>query len=165
MVMKVDVVFKALQALKKKKKTRIILMTPQGRPFTQKEAKRLNRYYKRLILISGRYEGYDERIRGLVDEELSIGDYVLTGGELPVMVVVDAVARLVPGVVGKKESLVDESFSYGELEYPHYTRPAEFRGKKVPKVLRSGHHKEIEKWRRSEARERTVRRRPDLLKK
>ena len=165
MVMKVDVVSKALKAIKKKKKTRVILMTPQGKPFTQKEAKRLNRYYERLILISGRYEGYDERIRGLVDEEISIGDYVLTGGELPAMVVVDATARLVPGVVGKKESLIDESFSDGELEYPHYTRPAEFKGKKVPKILLSGNHAEIEKWRRKEATKRTKKRRPDLLKK
>jgi len=184
MVMKVDIVAKALNVLanskfeirnskqaskskfkKSKTRTRIILLTPQGKPFTQKEAKRLNQYYGRLVLVSGRYEGYDERIRGLVDEEISIGDYVLTGGELAAMVVVDTVARLVPGVVGKKESLVDESFSRGELEYPHYTRPAEFDGKKVPKVLRSGNHKEIEKWRREEAKKRTMKRRPDLFEK
>jgi tRNA (guanine37-N1)-methyltransferase len=182
MVMKVDVVDRALSALTnsksqipnhkqiknsklqtKKTRTRIILMTPQGKPFTQREAKRLNRYYDRLILVSGRYEGFDERIRSLVDEEISIGDYVLTGGELPAMVVVDAIARLVPGVVGKEQSIKDESFSEGLLEYPQYTRPPMFSGKKVPKVLLSGNHGEIERWRRQEAEKRTKKRRPDLL--
>lgn len=138
-------------------------MTPQGKVFSQKYAKRLAKY-DRLILISGRYEGYDERIRKLVDEEISIGDYILTGGELPAMVVVDAVARLVPGVVGKKQSLVEESFSASFLEYPHYTRPESFRGMRVPKVLLSGNHQKIAKWRAQEALKRTRKRRPDLLK-
>jgi len=183
MVMKVDVVTRALQALAKfkiqssnvksstkskfqktKLRTRIILLTPQGKVFNQRHAKRLNRYYNRLILVSGRYEGYDERIRSLVDEEISIGDYVLTGGELPAMVVVDAVARLVPGVVGKEQSIKDESFSEGLLEYPHYTRPAEFNGKKAPKVLLSGNHAEIKKWRSEQALKKTKKNRPDLLK-
>ncbi|MDP3741074.1 MAG: tRNA (guanosine(37)-N1)-methyltransferase TrmD [bacterium] len=182
MVMKAKPVFSALKALKisnfqfpisnqipksksqNKNKSRIILVSPQGKVFNQKIAKRLGKY-DRLILISGRYEGYDERIRKMVDEEISIGDYVLTGGELPVMVIVDAVARLQPGVVGKKQSLEEESFSDGLLEYPHYTRPAEFRGQKVPEILLSGNHKKIEEWREKEALKRTKRRRPDLLVK
>lgn len=170
MVMKVEVVFKALQALKKISKskfqiskTRTILLTPQGKPFNQKHAKRLSKY-DRLILISGRYEGFDERIRKLVDEEISIGDYVLTGGELPAMVIIDAVARHIPGVVGKAQSIVDESFSERMLEYPHYTRPEVFNKMRVPKVLLSGNHAKIEKWRREQARKRTKKRRPDLLK-
>lgn len=162
MVMKVEVVAKALKALANFKQ-RIILVTPQGKVFNQKHARRLVKY-KRLILISGRYEGYDERIRKLVDEEISIGDYVLTGGELPVMVITDAVARLVPGVVGKRESLEEESFSESLLEYPHYTRPEVFRGMRVPKVLLSGNHVQIKKWRQEQAFLRTKKRRPDLLK-
>lgn len=191
MVMKVNVVFKALQALKKspppnpppqgggikkkfpslevgvpegRGKGRVILMTPQGKTFNQKIVKRLSKY-DRLILISGRYEGYDERIRKLADEEISIGDYVLTGGELPAMVVIDAVARLVPGVVGKEQSLEEESFSQGLLEYPQYTRPPEFRKMKVPQVLLSGDHAKIRKWRQEQSLKRTKKRRPDLLKK
>ena len=175
MVMRADVVFKALQALKKKPltptlsrkgrggKTRVLLMTPQGQPFTQKIAKRLAKY-TRLIILSGRYEGYDERIRQMADEEISIGDYVMTGGEIPAMVIVDTVARLVPGVVGKAQSLVDESFSENLLEYPQYTRPENFRGRKAPKVLLSGNHAAIAKWRKSESLKRTKKRRPDLLK-
>lgn len=165
MVMKVDVVANALKFLKAKTynlKPRVILMTPQGKQFNQKHVKRLAKY-DRLILISGRYEGYDERIRKLVDEEISIGDYILTGGELSAMVVIDAVARLVPGVVGKEQSLVDESFSENFLEYPQYTRPAEFQKMKVPKVLLSGNHGEIKKWRRAESLKKTKKRRPDLL--
>lgn len=186
MVMKVDVIAKALQALKqppppnlphrgggiKKKfpsldgrgKGRVVLMSPQGKVFNQKRAKRLAKY-DRLILISGRYEGYDERIRKLVDEEISIGDYILMGGELPVMVVVDTVARLVPGVVGKEQSLVEESFSARLLEYPHYTRPESFRGMRVPKVLLSGNHQRVETWRREQSLRRTKKRRPDLIEK
>ncbi len=165
MVMKVDIVAKALRALKPKSyklKARVILMTPQGKVFNQSHAKRLVKY-DHLILISGRYEGYDERIRKLVDEEISIGDYILTGGELPAMVIVDAVARLIPGVVGKAESLVNESFSESMLEYPQYTKPAVFQKMKVPKVLLSGNHAEIAKWRKKEALKRTKKRRPDLL--
>lgn len=166
MVMKVDVVAKALQFLKAKSyklKPRVMLMTPQGKVFNQKIAARLSKY-KRLIIVSGRYEGYDERIRKFVDEEISIGDYVLTGGELPAMVVIDAVARLVPGVVGKAQSLLEESFSKDLLEYPQYTRPPDYRGGKVPKVLLSGNHKKIAEWRSQRALKRTKKRRPDLLK-
>ena len=183
MVMKVEVIFNALTKLKRNssltlpslpvpqagpsrgegKRERVILMTPQGKVFNQKHVKRLAKY-DRLIIISGRYEGYDERIRKLVDEEISIGDYVLTGGELPAMVVIDAVARLQPGVVGKEQSLVDESFSKPLLEYPQYTRPAEFQGMKAPKVLLSGNHAKIKAWRDEQALKKTKKRRPDLLK-
>jgi tRNA (guanine37-N1)-methyltransferase len=116
-----------------------------------------------LLFLCGSYEGFDERIRTLMHDELSIGDYVLTNGGLPAMVVIDAVTRLIPGVLGDEESSQDESFSHGLLEYPHYTRPAEFRGLKVPEVLMSGNHAEIERWRREQARLRTKERRPDLL--
>lgn len=165
MVMKVDVVAKALKKLKAKSyklQARVILMTPQGKVFNQRHAKRLAKY-KRLILISGRYEGYDERIRTMAHEEISIGDYVLTGGELPAMVVIDAVARLQPGVVGKEQSLEEESFSAGLLEYPQYTRPAQFEKMTVPPVLLSGNHAKIKKWRQEQALRKTKKRRPDLL--
>lgn len=145
------------------RKPRIILMCPQGRPFTQEIARELSEE-SHLIFICGHYEGYDERIREhLVTDELSVGDYVLTGGELPAMVVTDAVVRLLPGVLGNEQSAVTDSFSDGLLEYPHYTRPAEFRGWKVPDALLSGHHAEIEKWRRRQSLERTLARRPELL--
>jgi len=148
-------------------KGRAILLTPQGRPFTQQKAVELSRE-KRLILVAGRYEGFDERIRtGLDAEQISIGDYVLSGGELPAMVVIDAVVRLLPGALGDEGSVEDDSFinpSAPALEYPHYTRPEEFRGMKVPDVLLSGNHAQIEKWRRSQAVERTKKQRPDLLK-
>ncbi|KKD53228.1 MULTISPECIES: tRNA (guanosine(37)-N1)-methyltransferase TrmD [Paenibacillus] len=145
------------------KTPRIILMCPQGETFTQKKAEELAKE-DHLIFICGHYEGYDERIREhLVTDELSIGDYVLTGGELPAMVVIDSVTRLLPGVLGNETSAVTDSFSTGLLEYPHYTRPAEFRGWKVPGVLLSGHHVNIDSWRRQEALRRTMERRPDLL--
>ncbi|MCM3337277.1 tRNA (guanosine(37)-N1)-methyltransferase TrmD [Paenibacillus sp. MER TA 81-3] len=145
------------------KPPRIILMCPQGERFTQTKAEELAEE-SHLIFICGHYEGYDERIREhLVTDELSIGDYVLTGGELPAMVVIDSVARLLPGVLGNESSAVTDSFSTGLLEYPHYTRPAEFRGWKVPDVLISGHHANIEVWRREQALKRTLERRPDLL--
>src|SRR5262249_21554399 len=148
-------------------KTAVILLSPQGRLFRQPEAERLARDYTRLILICGRYEGVDERVsEHLVNEELSIGDYVLTGGEIPAMVVVDAVTRLVPGTLGSETSAVHESFSTGStghLDFPHYTRPAEFRGFRVPEVLLSGHHGEVDKWRRRAALIKTRRVRPDLL--
>ncbi|MCD9023333.1 tRNA (guanosine(37)-N1)-methyltransferase TrmD [Cohnella silvisoli] len=145
------------------KKPRIILMCPQGTPFNQGIAKELSGE-SHLIFICGHYEGYDERIRDhLITDELSVGDYVLTGGELPAMVVIDAVARLLPGVLGNDQSAITDSFSDGLLEYPHYTRPAEFRGWKVPDALLSGHHAEIVKWRRRESLKRTWERRPDLL--
>ncbi|EXX86619.1 tRNA (guanosine(37)-N1)-methyltransferase TrmD, partial [Paenibacillus darwinianus] len=144
---------------------RIVLMCPQGEPFTQKKAEELARE-KHLIFVCGHYEGYDERIREhLVTDELSIGDYVLTGGELPAMVVVDAVVRLLPGVLGNELSAVTDSFSTGLLEYPHYTRPASFRGWEVPEVLTSGHHGRVEAWRREQSLLRTLQRRPDLLEK
>lgn len=144
---------------------RIILMCPQGETFTQKKAEELAQE-NHLVFICGHYEGYDERIREhLVTDELSIGDYVLTGGELPAMVVIDSVTRLLPGVLGNETSAVTDSFSTGLLEYPHYTRPVEFRGWKVPDILLSGHHANIEDWRRKEALRRTLLRRPDLLEK
>ncbi len=140
-----------------------MLLTPQGRPFTQAEAERLGRL-GHVVLLCGRYEGMDERVRELVaTEELSIGDYVLSGGELAALVVVDAVSRLVPGVVGDEQSVAEDSFSRGLLDYPHYTRPAEFAGRRVPDVLLSGHHAEVRRWRRKAALARTLERRPELL--
>lgn len=166
MVMKCEPVFRAVEALVSRAGTgrpRVILMTPQGRRFDQKMAEELAAE-GHLIVICGRYEGVDERIREhLVTDEISIGDYVLTGGELPAMVIADAVARLVPGVLGDETSAYSESFSSGLLEYAQYTRPADFRGHAVPEVLLSGHHAEIEKWRRANALERTLTKRPDLL--
>jgi len=164
MVIKVEVIDQALNDLKKKN-SKTILLTPQGKAFNQKKAKSLSKL-EHIILICGHYEGVDERIRqNLVDEEISIGDYVLTGGEIPAMVVVDTVVRLIPGVVGKKESLKEESFSKGLLEYPQYTRPAEYKGWKVPEVLVSGNHEEIKKWREKQSKEKTKKQRPDLIKK
>ncbi len=146
-----------------KKKAKVILLCPQGKVFNQAAAKRLSQE-KHLIFICGHYEGVDERVRqGLVDEEISIGDYVLTGGELPAMVVVDAAVRLIPGVLGDKNSLNFESFEGNLLEYPQYTRPASFRGMPVPGVLLRGDHKKIDSWRKAEAVQRTKIRRPDLL--
>lgn len=143
---------------------RTVLMCPQGRPFNQQTALSLAAE-NRIVLICGHYEGIDERVReNLVTDEISIGDYVLTGGELPAMVVVDAVSRLIPGVLGESASAVDDSFRTGLLEYPHYTRPREFRGQGVPEVLLSGHHGEIRKWRRRQSLLRTLERRPELLK-
>jgi tRNA (guanine37-N1)-methyltransferase len=139
-----------------------VLLTPQGRPFDQQAARRLAGR-DRLMLVCGRYEGVDERVRSSVDEELTIGDYVLTGGELGALVVIDAVARLVPGVLGKDESADEESFSEGLLEYPQYTRPPEFRGQTIPDVLISGNHERIRKWRRLQRLLRTRERRPDLF--
>ena len=164
MVMKPEPLFEAVEALKGEQ-SHIVLLGPAGRPFTQAIARELAQR-QHLVLICGSYEGVDERVReGLVGDELSIGDYVLTNGGLPAMVVIDAVTRLLPGALGDEQSAADESFSHGLLEYPHYTRPAEFRGMKVPEVLLSGHHAEIEKWRAAQARRRTAERRPDLLKR
>ena len=163
MLMKVEPLFEAVESLRREK-TRVILFSPAGRKFDQGIARELAQQ-EDLLLITGHYEGFDERVReALVNDELSIGDYVLTNGALPAMVVVDAVTRLLPGVLGDDESSQDESFSHGRLEYPQYTRPAEFRGMKVPDVLLSGNHAEIEKWRREQAELRTRARRPDLLK-
>lgn len=162
MVLKPAPIFEAVEAIGIEK-ARVIMMAPVGRTFTQKIARELAQE-EQLFFICGAYEGVDERVREeLVDEELSIGDYVLTNGTVAAMVVIDAVTRLLPGALGDEQSSVDESFSRGLLEYPHYTRPAEFRGMKVPEVLLSGHHAEIEKWRREQALLRTKERRPDLL--
>ena len=163
MVMNVEPIARALESIKKEvPKARTILLSPGGRPFDQEKASELLNQ-ESLILICGRYEGVDERVRlHFADEEISIGDYILTGGELPAMVLVEAVSRLIPGVLGDSASIIEESFSEGVLEYPQYTRPAEFRGMKTPDVLLSGHHGEIEKWRREQSEARTQRQRPDL---
>jgi tRNA (guanine37-N1)-methyltransferase len=163
MLLKPEPIFEAVESLRREE-TKVILLSPAGRKLTQAVVRELARE-KHLLLVTGHYEGFDERVReALADDELSIGDYILTNGALPAMVVIDAVTRLLPGVLGDDESSRDESFSHGLLEYPQYTRPAEFRGLKVPEVLISGHHAEIEKWRREQARRRTEERRPDLLK-
>lgn len=167
MVMKPEPIFRAVEHLKTEywsEQSRVILMSPQGQLFTQQKAHELSAC-PHIVFICGHYEGVDERVREhLVTEELSIGDYVLTGGELPALVVLDAVARLIPGVLGAEQSALEESFSDGLLEYPQYTRPADFRGWKVPDVLLSGHHAEIARWRRRESLKRTLERRPDLLR-
>ena len=161
MVLKPEPIFEAVRA--RTGKGPVILLTPQGKLLNQGVVRELASHDD-LYLICGRYEGVDERVAThLVDREISIGDYVLTGGELPAMVLIDAISRLVSGVLGSEESPRDESFDQHLLEYPHYTRPAEFEGHPVPEVLRSGHHAEIERWRRAQAAERTRRRRPDLL--
>ena len=161
MVMKVEPIAAALGELRRPE-SRVILLSAQGARFDQAAARRLSAQ-SHLIMISGHYEGVDQRVADhLVDEEISIGDYVLTNGTLAALVVADAVVRLLPGVLGDAQSAADESFSAGLLEYPQYTRPAEFMGWKVPDVLLSGHHAEIEAWRRARARERTAERRPDL---
>lgn len=163
MVMAPQPIFDAVKKVKKSRKSRVILMCPSGKKLDQKLAKDLTKY-RQLIIICGHYEGVDERIRaGLADESISIGDYVLTGGELPAMVLVDCMTRLIPGVLGKKESLFTESFEDNLLEYPQYTRPANFHGKKVPNVLLSGNHKTIEAWRKDQALRKTRKLRPDLL--
>ena len=162
MLLKPEPIFEAVESLRGEK-TRVILMTPSGRKFTQSVARELAGQ-EHLLLVTGHYEGFDERIReGLAHDELSIGDYVLTNGALPAMVVIDTVTRLLPGVLGDEASAHEESFSAGMLEYPHYTRPAEFRGMKVPDVLVSGNHAEIAKWRAAQAKLRTKERRPDLM--
>ena len=162
MLLKAEPLFEAVEALRGEK-TRVILTSPAGRPFRQEIARELAGE-KHVLLVCGSYEGFDERVREcLADDELSIGDYVLTNGALPAMVIIDSVTRLLPGVLGDDESSVDESFTDGLLEYPQYTRPAEFRGMNVPEVLLSGDHAAIEKWRREQAKVQTRRRRPDLL--
>jgi tRNA (guanine37-N1)-methyltransferase len=164
MVMKVEPIDRALQSIPMAaNNVPVILLTPQGERFCQKTAEELAGY-PQIVLVCGHYEGVDERVRSkLVNREISIGDYVMTGGELSAMVVVDAVSRLVPGVLGNCDSAGADSFSTGLLEYPHYTRPADYRGWKVPDVLLSGNHREIEIWRRRESLLRTKKRRPDLL--
>lgn len=165
MVLKPEPIFAAVEDLMANtdKKPRVILMCPQGETFMQRKAEELAKE-EHLVFICGHYEGYDERIREhLVTDELSIGDFVLTGGELPAMTIIDSVVRLLPGVLGNESSAITDSFSTGLLEYPHYTRPPVFRGWEVPEVLLSGHHARIEAWRREQSLLRTLRRRPDLL--
>jgi tRNA (guanine37-N1)-methyltransferase len=161
MLLKPEPIFEAVEKLAREK-TRVILLSPSGRTFNQAIVRELANE-EHLLLICGSYEGFDERVReALADDELSIGDYVLTNGALPAMVIIDAVTRLLPGALGDDESSRDESFSHGLLEYPQYTRPAEFRGMKVPEVLVSGNHAHIEKWRHEQSAKRTLERRPDL---
>lgn len=165
MVLKPEPIFRAVDAIRARRgePAAIILTTPDGRRFSHAEARRLSGL-PHLVLICGRYEGVDERVRlALATEELSIGDYVLSGGELAALVIVDAVARLVPGVVGDEASVAQDSFARGLLDYPQYTRPVEYRGLAVPPILLSGHHQEIARWRKKEALRRTLERRPDLL--
>lgn len=163
MVLKVDVVVPAIEEVRKLNLgAPVLLMTPQGEPYKQVKAQELAQK-DGLIIVCGHYEGYDERIREYVDCEISIGDYVLTGGELAAMVVTDSTARLIPGVLGDDASSHDESHSEGLLEYPQYTRPLEYDGKKVPEILTKGNHSEINKWRKNEAIVKTKKRRPDLL--
>jgi len=166
MVMKVEPIDRALSAvIGKRDNSPIVLLTPQGELFNQKIAKELSAC-DRIVLICGRYEGVDERVRTrLVDREISLGDYILTGGELSAMIVVDAVSRLIPGVLGNDESATLDSFSDGLLEYPHYTRPADYRDWQVPEVLLSGNHRDIQMWRRRESLRRTYLKRPELLEK
>lgn len=162
MLLKPEPIFEAVESLKREK-TRVVLMSPSGRKFDQAIARELAQQ-EHLLIVTGHYEGFDERIReGLADDELSIGDYVLTNGALPAMVVIDTVTRLLPGVLGDDASSTEESFSHGLLEYPQWTRPAEFRGMKVPDVLVSGNHAEIAKWRIEQATLRTKEQRPDLI--
>jgi tRNA (guanine37-N1)-methyltransferase len=173
MVLKAEPIFRALDAIEAERgqPLTVIMTSPQGRPFTHEDAQRLSRH-EHVVVLCGRYEGFDERVRERVAEELSIGDYVLTGGELPALVILDAVARFVPGVVGDEQSVVADSFNRGLLDFPQYTRPAEVslgnaasaeRVVKVPEVLLSGNHGEIRRWRKREALSRTLDRRPDLL--
>jgi len=165
MVLKPQPIFDAVDDLQTKSgtKPKVILMCPQGERYTQKKAEELAKE-EHLIFICGHYEGYDERIREhLATDEISIGDYVLTGGELGAMVVIDSVVRLLPGVLGSEASHVNDSFSTGLLEHPHYTRPADFRGMKVPATLTSGNHAHIDEWREKESLKRTLERRPDLI--
>jgi tRNA (guanine37-N1)-methyltransferase len=165
MVLKPEPIFRAVEAIRKDsgEPQAIVLVSPHGRQFSQSEAARLSTL-DRVTILCGRYEGIDDRVRrGLATDELSIGDYVLSGGELPALVIVDAVARLIPGVVGDEDSVAGDSFSRGLLDFPHFTRPADFRDLKVPDVLVSGHHGEIRKWRKRQALELTLSRRPELL--
>jgi tRNA (guanine37-N1)-methyltransferase len=167
MVMKPEPLARAVEEIRRLRGVpdAVILLSPQGRPLTQAEVVRIGRL-PHVVLLCGRYEGMDERVRALVaTEELSVGDYVLSGGELPALIVVDAVSRLIPGVVGDEASVEADSFSRGLLDHPHYTRPAEFAGLKVPDVLLSGHHAQVRRWRKKAALERTLDRRPELLER
>lgn len=169
MVLRVEPIWQALHDRERHhrnagRSVRILLLTPQGTPFRQATARALSRSEDALILICGRYEGFDERIRSLVDEEISGGDFICFGGEVVAMTMIEAITRLLPGVLGNAESSQEESFSEARLEHPQYTRPPLFEGMAVPEVLLSGHHGKIAEWRRTQAQERTAQRRPDLLK-
>lgn len=162
MILRVDVLENAIENTRKKDlKEEVILLDPKGEKYSQARAQELSKL-DHIILVCGHYEGFDERIRSIVDREISIGDYVLTGGEIPAMVLVDSVTRLIPGVLKKDEAPIDESFSNSKLEYPHYTRPEEYKGKKVPEILLSGDHKKIEEYRNKMSNEETKNKRPDL---
>jgi tRNA (guanine-N1)-methyltransferase len=163
MVLKPEPVFAAVEAIPVLPRRRTLLMSPQGRVLEQADLRRWATDYDQLVLLCGHYEGFDERIRSLADEEVSLGDFVLTGGELPAAVIINGVVRLLPGTVGTASCLDDESHSAGLLEHPHYTRPADFRGMAVPAVLRSGDHGAIERWRAQQQQQRTLERRPDLF--
>ncbi|MDI6801985.1 MAG: tRNA (guanosine(37)-N1)-methyltransferase TrmD [Thermodesulfovibrionales bacterium] len=166
MVLKIEPVYNALNSIKGDGAERtVVLLSPQGKTYNQNMAETFSTSSKRILFICGRYEGIDERVRSFVDEEVSIGDYVLTGGELAALVIIDSVSRLMQGVLGDDESAKEESFTWGILDYPHYTRPSEFMGMRVPDILLSGNHKEIWRWRRTEAIRRTLQKRPDLLRK
>ncbi len=165
MVMKVGPIVKAIESIRKVPATsRAVLLTPQGKPFSQDVAGEFSSYTQ-LVFVCGRYEGVDERVLSFVDDEVSIGDFILSGGEIAAMVVIDAVSRLVPGVVGDEASVREDTFSNGLLKYPQYTRPPSFRDLNVPDVLMSGDHEKIRRWRRQEALKKTLQRRPDLLEK
>jgi tRNA (guanine37-N1)-methyltransferase len=167
MIMKVEPIYKALTEIVKKKdreKTRIILMTPQGRTLKQNVSRELSKL-QRIVLVCGHYEGVDERIRNLVDEELSIGDYILTGGEIPACIVIDSVTRLIDGVLGNPQGLDTETFDNGLIEYPQYTRPREYKKMCVPDVLLSGDHKKIDNWKKKMSLQKTKKQRPDLYEK
>ena len=163
MVLRVEPVFAAVESIKETEPdAKVLLMTPRGKPFVQADAQKLSTEQS-LIILCGHYEGFDERIMSLVDLEISMGDFVLTGGEIPAMAVVDSVVRLIPGVLGGEMSAHDESFSHGLLEYPQYTRPDEWRGMKVPDELKSGNHAQIAQWRKDQAIRKTGENRPELL--
>jgi tRNA (guanine37-N1)-methyltransferase len=167
MVMKPEPFFNAIESIKKDGVPRhVIMVSPQGKVFNQEMALSMARGKQNLLFLCGRYEAIDERVREkLIDEEISIGDYILTGGELPALVIIDSITRLIPGVLGDERSKEEESFTWGILDYPHYTRPPEFKGLKVPEVLLSGNHKDIMVWRRKEALRRTILKRHDLIEK
>ncbi len=167
MVIKPEPLFRAIDFIKKDgEQRRIILLSPQGKPFNQSIAEEFSKEKRRLVLICGRYEGIDERVNlSQAEDEISIGDYVMTGGELAALTIIDASARLIKGALGDEKSIEEESFSWGLLDYPHYTRPREYRGLSVPDILLSGNHKEIWRWRRKKALDKTLRIRPDLIDK
>lgn len=163
MVLKPEPIFKTFEAVERNADSPVILLSPHGLPFNHAKVEQLV-LNQEITMICGHYEGIDERVKTLITDEISVGDYVLTGGELPAMIIIDAVSRLIPGVLGKAASLIDESFSHGLLEAPQYTKPAIFRNMEVPQVLRSGDHSAIARWRRQEALRVTLQNRPDLLK-